>query len=130
MSQIKLKKHLTKDKRKLERIVHPLVEKEIKNFLSSSKSPIRVVEVPLLFESNLDRHFDDIIVIDVSIDKQDELISNRDKAKALYLKEINKTNKIDENILKATYVIKNDGTKAAFINKINKIITELESLAK
>ncbi len=119
-----------KDKRKLERIVHPLVEKEIKNFLSTSKSPIRVVEVPLLFESNLDRYFDDIIVIDIAKDKQDELISNRDKAKALYLKEINKTNKIDENILKATYVIKNDGTKAAFINKINQIITELENLAK
>ena len=119
-----------KDKRKLERMVHPLVEKEIKNFLSTSKSPLRVVEVPLLFESNLDRYFDDIIVIDIAKDKQDELISNRDKAKALYLKEINKTNKIDENILKATYVIKNDGTKAAFINKINKIITELESLVK
>ena len=119
-----------KDKRKLERMVHPLVEKEILNFLSTSKSPIRVVEVPLLFESNLDRYFDDIIVIDIAKDKQDELISNRDKAKALYLKEINKTNKIDENILKATYVIKNDGTKAAFINKINKIITELESLVK
>ena len=119
-----------KDKRKLERMVHPLVEKEINNFLSSSKSPIRVVEVPLLFESNLDRYFDDIIVIDIDVNKQDELIFNRDKAKALYLKEINKTNKIDQNILRATYVIKNDGTKAAFINKINKIITELESLVK
>lgn len=119
-----------KDKRKLERIVHPLVEKEIKNFLSNSKSKIRVVEVPLLFEANLDRYFDDIIVIDISKKKQDELINNRDHAKAIYLKEINKNNKIDENILKATYVIKNDGTKAAFISKINKIITELESLAK
>ena len=119
-----------KDKRKLERIVHPLVEKEIINFLESSTSPIRVVEVPLLFESNLDRYFHEIIVIDISRDKQDELISNRDKSKALYLKEINKTNKIDENILKASYVIKNDGTKAAFINKINRVITELENLAK
>lgn len=119
-----------KDKRKLERMVHPLVEKEIINFLSTTKSPIRVVEVPLLFESNLDRYFDDIIVIDISKEKQDELIASRDKAKALYLKEINKTNRIDENILKATYVIKNDGTKAAFINKVNTIITELESLVK
>lgn len=119
-----------KDKRKLERMVHPLVEKEIRNFLDSSTSPIRVVEVPLLFESNLDRYFHVIIVIDISRDKQDELISSRDKEKALYLKEINKTNKIDENILKSSYVIKNDGTKAAFINKINRIITELENLAK
>lgn len=119
-----------KDKRKLERMVHPLVEKEIINFLSTSKSDIKVVEVPLLFEANLDRYFDVIIVIDIDLDKQNKLISSRDKEKALYLKEINKTNKIDENILKASYVIKNDGTKAAFINKINEVITELEDLAK
>ena len=119
-----------KDKRKLERIVHPLVEKEIINFLANDKSLIKVVEVPLLFESNLDRYFDVIIAIDISKEKQDELILSRDKSKALYLKEINKTNKIDENILKASYIIKNDGNKSAIINKVNKIITELESLAK
>ena len=110
-----LRNHLLthpKDKRKLERLVHPLVAKEIKNFLSTSKSPIRVVEVPLLFESKLDSIFDVIIVIDISEEKQNELVSSRDKEKALYLKEINKTNQIDKNKNKASYLISNNSSKA------------------
>ena len=119
-----------KDKKKLERFIHPLVKKEIINFLSSYKSPIRVVEVPLLFESKMDALFDVIIVTDISEKKQSELISNRDKDKALYLKEINKTNKIDENKNKASYLISNNSSKEEFIRNVNKIITELKRLAK
>ena len=119
-----------KDKRKLERYVHPLVAQEIKNFLSSSKSKIRVVEVPLLFESKLDPLFDVIIVIDILEAKQSELIASRDKEKALYLKEINKTNQIDKNKNKASYLISNDSNINKYIKEINKIITELEGLAK
>ena len=117
-----------KDKRKLERFIHPLVAKEIKNFLTR-KDPIKVVEVPLLFESKLDSLFDVIIVIDISEKKQNELINNRDKEKALYLKEINKTNKIDENKNKASYLISNNSHKEEFINNIIKIITELKRQA-
>ena len=118
-----------KDKKRLERFIHPLVAKQIKSFLST-KDPIKVVEVPLLFESKLDSLFDVIIVADIKEDKQNELINNRDKAKAIYLKEINKTNKIDENKNKASYLISNNGSKEQFINKVNKIITELRDLAK
>ena len=127
-----LRKHLLthpKDKRKLERFIHPLVAKEIINFLSLSKSKIRV-EVPLLFESKLDALFDVIIVIDISEDRQMKLIASRDKEKALYLKEINKTNQIDKNKNKASYLIYNNSTKEEFVKSINKVITELEGLAK
>ena len=117
-----------KDKKKLERYIHPLVAKEIENFLATSKSPIRVVEVPLLFESKLDQEFDAIIVIDISEKKQNELLSKRDSNKALYLKEINKTNKIDENKNKASYLISNNSDETEFVNKINRIITELKCL--
>ncbi len=119
-----------KDKKKLEKIIHPLVKKEIEKFLKKSKAAVNAVEVPLLFESKFDSMFHDIIVTDISLEKQNELISQRDHSKALYLKEINKTNKIDENKSKATYIIKNDGSKTAMIDKINKIITELIDLAK
>ena len=119
-----------KDKKKLERYIHPLVAKEINNFLSTSKAPIRVVEVPLLFESKLDQEFDAIIVIDISEKKQNELLNKRDPNKALYLKEINKTNKIDENKNKASYLISNNSGETEFVNKINRVITELRDLAK
>ena len=119
-----------KDKKKLERFVHPLVKKEIINFLSNNKSPIKAVEVPLLFEAKLDPLFDVIIVTDISEKKQNVLITSRDKEKALYLKEINKTNKIDENKNKASYLISNNSSKEEFVNKINQVITELRGLAK
>ncbi len=127
-----LRNHLLinpKDKRKLERLIHPLAAKEIQTFLSKDKESIKVVEVPLLFEAKLDSLFDVIIVIDIDEEKQNKLISARDHNKALYLKEINKTNKIDENKNKATYLISNNGDKSNFINKIKKIITDLKGLA-
>ena len=119
-----------KDKKKLERFIHPLVAKEIKNFLSNTKSPIKAVEVPLLFESKLDSLFDVIVVTDIKEDKQLKLLNDREKDKAFYLKEINKTNKIDENKNKASYLVLNDSSKKEFENQINKIITELKYLAK
>ena len=118
------------DKRKLERLIHPLVGKEIINFLSSSKSPLRVVEVPLLFEAKMDSMFDVIIVSDISNEKQLENLNNRDHEKALYLKEINKRNKIDETKNKASYLISNNGSKSEFIKNIHQVISELKDLAK
>lgn len=119
-----------KDKKKLERYIHPLVAKEIKNFLSTNKSKIKVVEVPLLFEAKLDSLFDEIIVIDINENKQNELLNNRDHAKAIYLKEINRTNKIDENKNMASYLVSNNSSIEEFKHKIEEIVTELKDLAK
>ena len=115
-----------KDKKKLEKLVHALVLKEIKNFLATSKSPIRAVEVPLLFEAKMDNLFDTIIVADIDEKKQLELLTARDPKHATYLLEINKTNKIDENKNKASYLISNTGDKVEFIKNCNKVINKLK----
>ena len=122
-----LRNHLLlnpKDKKKLEKIIHPLVEKEISNFLSTEKNDIRVVEVPLLFESKMDHYFDTIVVIDIDPKIQLERLMSRDKEKALYLQEINKTNKIDENKNKATYLISNNKDMKSFKAEIKKTFTQ------
>jgi len=124
-----LRKHLIlhkEDKRKVERFIHPLVKKEIVSFLKGPYDPIKVVEVPLLFETGLDQLFDTIIVIDINEDKQLELLENRDKEKALLLKEINKSNKIEANKSKAAYIIENNSSLNDFENKVNKIICILK----
>ena len=124
-----LRKHLIlnpKDKKKLEKVVHALVLKEIKNFLSTSKSQIRLVEVPLLFEAKMDVLFDTIVVIDIDEEKQDELLLQREGEKAIYLKEINKTNKIDENKNKASYLVKNDGNINKFKKDCLKVLSKLQ----
>lgn len=114
------------NKRKLERFIHPLVAKEIIKFLKTDKSQIKVVEVPLLFETGLDALFDTIIVTDITEEKQKELLLKRDKEKAMILKEINKSNKIEANKGKAAYIIENNSTLENFQKQINKIICKLK----
>ena len=127
-----LRKHLIdnpKDKKILEKYVHDLVKKEVINFLNNSRSDIRVVEVPLLFEAKFDTLFDTIIVSDITNQKQDSLLRSREGNKSLDLKNINSTNKIDENKNKATYLISNNSSKEDFIKQceevINKVISRL-----
>ena len=49
---------------KLEKMIHPLVRKEMKNFMKINKNkPFCFFEIPLLIESKLMKHFDVIILI-------------------------------------------------------------------
>ena len=65
--KVKLKKEILRDKShltKLEKIIHPLVRKEMFNFLRlNKKKKILFLEIPLLIESKLMKHFDVIIFI-------------------------------------------------------------------
>jgi len=124
-----LRNHLLihkEDKRKLERIIHPLVAKEIIKFLKEGKTTIKVVEVPLLFETGLDQLFDTIIVANINEEKQLENVSLRDKEKAPLLLELNKSNRIDQNINKAAYIINNNGSLEEFKGQINTLICKLK----
>ena len=68
-SQIKksLKKLILKNKaniKKLERIIHPLVRKKMKNFtLQNRNKKLLFYEIPLLIESKLMKHFNVIVFI-------------------------------------------------------------------
>ena len=68
-SQIKksLKKLVLKNKvniKKLEKIIHPLVRKKMKNFtLQNSDKKLLFYEIPLLIESKLMRHFNVVVFI-------------------------------------------------------------------
>ena len=123
-----LRKHLLdnpKDKKKIEKYVHGLVKEEILRFLSHSKSKIRVVEVPLLFESKLDSLFDTIIITDICEEIQLQNLVGRDGDKSQDLKMINSTNQIDANKNKATYLIENNSSKNEFIKKCQLVINKL-----
>ncbi len=68
-SQLKksLKKLILKNKdniKKLERIIHPLVRKKMKNFTSQNKNrKLLFYEIPLLIESKLTKHFNVVVFI-------------------------------------------------------------------
>ena len=53
--------------KKLEKIVHPVVTKDLLKWLKTeSKKRVRIAEVPLLFEKKLAGHFDKVILVTVT----------------------------------------------------------------
>ena len=116
-----------KDKKKLERFIHPEVIKETKRLLAENKDDIRVVEVPLLFESKMDRMFDTIIITESSLDKRLKHQKSRDGDKASALLSINESSIIDEHLQEAEFIIDNNGTIESLNKQVNSIINKLKS---
>lgn len=120
-------KNNPKSIKKINKYIHPLVGKEIENFFAKNKGEILAVEVPLLFESGLDRLFDEIIVIDIDKEKQTALINQRNQINAAVLSEIYENNNIfDEYKNKADDLVINLGDKKEFKEKIISLINKLK----
>ena len=115
-----------KDRKKLEKLVHPRVKKEVLRIFKTVNSRMIVIEVPLLFESKMDNLFDVIIAVDIPPKKQKELLYQRNPQSAEALLKINSEHKFDENKNKADFVINNSASLESLKNKIDKIINELQ----
>jgi dephospho-CoA kinase len=61
----------------IERIVHPLVEADRKNFIADSASDIVLLDIPLLFETNGDKYMDAIACVDIDPNTQRERVLQR-----------------------------------------------------
>ena len=128
-----LKEHLkvnSKDLDRLEKIVHPLVKKEIEKQFKSSKSPLLVAEVPLLFKAKMENMFDVIIGIDIEEDIQLKRLEIRDQEKSAFLKRINDLNNMfKEHRQDLDYVINNNrdlkSLEVETLKVINKVVTRL-----
>jgi dephospho-CoA kinase len=67
-----------KQKQKLESILHPLVFESIKTKLEQLNSPYCIICIPLLFETNMTKFVDRILVVDCSVETQIERVIKRD----------------------------------------------------
>ena len=116
---------------KLENYIHPLVKIERDNFINqelNEKSKFVVIEVPLLFEKNLEHEFDKIILVDVTEDIQEKralLRKNMTKEKYLTIKANQIPN--SEKINRSDFII-NNHDEAKTRDEIEKIVKELNKL--
>lgn len=116
-----------KDKRRLENLIHPLVKKEVINFMNKSTSDIRVIEVPLLFKAHYEDIFDTIVVVETNDTNTNKRLSIRNGSIAPLLKEINKDNQIEENKNKAEFLVSNDKDLTSLKTEIKKIFNIVKS---
>lgn len=116
-----------KKKRTVEKIIHPLVKEEIIAWTQSVKEPLKVVEVPLLYESKMDNLFDYIIA--TSSSKKEHLLKQRSPLSAEEIKKINLSNKFEEYKENVDFLLKNNSTiedlETNTIEIINKLISYL-----
>ena len=116
-----------KNRKKVEKLVHPLVKSEILRIFKTVHSRIIVVEVPLLYESKMDSLFDVIIGVDISKTKQEKLLKNRNPNSYKALLEINANHQFDLNKNKTDFIISNDAGVSELKDKTLKIINKLIS---
>ncbi|WP_156286045.1 dephospho-CoA kinase [Oceanivirga salmonicida] len=119
----KLSSIVFSDKDKLEilnNIMHKKIINQMINIIKNNKDDILVIEVPLLFELNLEKYFDKIILAYAPRQLQLERILKRDK----------KTIKEAENILNSQFDIEIKKEKSDIIidssNSIEKLREQIE----
>lgn len=127
-----LKKEVFNNSKKLNilnGIVHPrVVDIYKKKYLEfKDKKEIVIFDVPLLFEVNLERYCDKVIVVDIDLKVQIERIKNRDNIDvALINKIIAAQMSREERNMKADILIENNGSLEELKQKIEKIIKDIE----
>ena len=125
-----LRAHLSKHPKdiiKVNKIVHPLVKQEIEKKVNNNNHGLIFIEVPLLYESKMEKIFDFIIGVDINIEKQAERIKKRNASSYQDLLLINSNNSFDEYYPLLDFVIVNNGTLNDLNKKVMDLLNELKT---
>ena len=114
---------------KLEKLVHPLVEEKIAQFVNQQQvlaRPLVVIEVPLLFENNTACHYDAVAVTTCSIQDQHERAlgradMNENKLQNILARQMPQ----DEKIERADYVIDTSRPIASLTLQLQNIVCNI-----
>lgn len=113
-------------RRRLEKVTHPLILKEMDRLVSRMRGVV-VVDVPLLFEAKLSRHFD--VSVAVTSKHQARRVMKRDGLSAAQVrKRIAAQWPQEKKAAAADIVLDNDGTKAGLDKKVARLDAGLQLL--
>ena len=116
-------KNNTNNIKKINKIIHPIVRKRMRNFLKkNNKKKAVVLDIPLYFENNLNRKKDIVIFISSKKKHINDAIKNIKKSNIKFLKKLNSLQKsLVIKRKKSNYIIQNN-FKSRFIRKKVNII--------
>lgn len=112
-------------RRKLEGLLHPLVMERIRKELETSKAPLAVIEVPLLFEGGYQDFFDKTIAVFVNEETALTRLEKKGIGRGDALMRLKSQMPGPEKAKRADYVINNEGTPEETGRAVEKIYREL-----
>ena len=112
-------------RKKLEALLHPLVAREIKKRLAKDHTPLRVVEVPLLFEAGWQDAFDLTLCIAAPAAVQTRRLAARHMSKTDFLKRSRAQYDLAQKMTRSDICLLNDATEQALQDKIAQLCRAL-----
>ena len=114
--------------KKLEKIIHPIVRKNKKNFLNrNKKKKIIVMEIPIIFEKKKTQEYDYIILMNVNKKIQRQRVMKRKNITPQLLKKILSNQISDKKKKNADFIINNNGKKIETKQILKKILNKIIS---
>ncbi|MCH8067222.1 MAG: dephospho-CoA kinase [Nanoarchaeota archaeon] len=111
--------------KKLNKLTHPIIIKTLKKEIKNNKKI--VVDIPLLFESKLEKMFDKIIVVKCDKKTQIKRILKKNKYSRKEINNIiNSQMPLKEKIKKVDFVLDNDGINETK-SQVNSIINSIQN---
>lgn len=94
----------------LEERIHPEVRRRWTSAVDSDPQGNWCVEIPLLFEKNLEKHFQITVCVEASLDTQLSRLAQRGLSRAQALQRMARQLPLDQKAVKADRVITNNGS--------------------
>ena len=114
------------EKEKLEKLIHPLIEKKCDIFINTNQLEKTIfLDVPLLFEVGWNKKCNEIITIILDKDIQKERYINRGGDISLFDKILENEGDIEFKKSNSTYIIDNNGNLEDFYKKVNNILSNV-----
>lgn len=115
---------------KLDAIVHPYVRSQVellKQKLMADGCPLAIYDVPLLFEKNMQKNFDKIIVVSCDPQTQKQRLMKRNGlSEPEALQRISAQLPMPEKVRQADFVIENNGTLEDLRKSVQQILVQLK----
>ena len=106
---------------KLEKILHPLIIKEIKEEISKAKGKIAVLDGPLLIERGLDKIVDEIVVVTASLENQISRAQRRGFSQREVLERTEYQLPLSEKLKQGDFIVDNNGKIEKTKEQVRKI---------
>ena len=111
----------------LEAIIHPFVYEALDEWIKEHQDEKFVfADIPLLYETNREKCFDEVIVITVPLEINVQRLMARDGIDEQYaMQKIHSQMPLEEKAVKGNYVIDNAGSIVDTAHQLNKILQKI-----